>query len=258
MAYSPNSPWRAVLVSTGLAVVTCMTMSVFLFAGNGDESTSDGATDAKAAMDRMNNEKLGTLLRHHFREFRVEGDLGRWIVRLKKDQDQDEQDGPRPANNGADRLDAPEKDEGSDQPAAGDRDAESPGETEKQEVAVEPMLIVLTDERANRMRIMMPIQTMDLEKVEDLQLALIALHANYDRALDARYAVQNGMLWSVFLHPLGSLAESDLESALEQVQALRKNTGTTFSSTDLMFAPARPVEVPKKPKEDPPVNDLTT
>ena len=100
-------------------------------------------------------------------------------------------------------------------------------------------MLVLTDTTADRMRLMMPIRKFDPTKNrEDLQLALIALHANFDRALDARYATQNGMLWSAFIHPLESLTAKDLKNGLDQVRALRKNTGTTYTSSELLFGGA--------------------
>ena len=87
---------------------------------------------------------------------------------------------------------------------------------------------------------MMPIRKFDPRKAQDLRLALIALHSNYDRALDARYALQDGVLWSVFIHPLESLTEGDLKNGINQVRALRKNTGTTFTSSELLFGSAPP------------------
>ena len=97
------------------------------------------------------------------------------------------------------------------------------------------IMVVLTDDRADRMRLMMPIRKFDPGRTQDLRLALIALHSNYDRALDARYALQDGILWSVFIHPLESLTAGDLKNGIDQVRALRKNTGTTFTSSDLLF-----------------------
>ncbi len=66
------------------------------------------------------------------------------------------------------------------------------------------------------------------------------MHANFDRALDAKYAISGGMLFSCFVHPLTSLSEGDLDNALNQVQTLRKNTGTTYSSTELIFGGGAP------------------
>ena len=93
-------------------------------------------------------------------------------------------------------------------------------------------VIVLTDERANRMRIMSPIKKMDKK---DLELCLRLLEANFDRALDAKYAVNGEILWSVFVHPLKSLTEENLNNALLQVVTLAENTGTTYSSGGVQF-----------------------
>jgi hypothetical protein len=75
-----------------------------------------------------------------------------------------------------------------------------------------------------------------------------ALSANYDRALDAKYAIADGVLWSTFLHPLRSLTEDDFLSALDQVQRLAETAGTTFSSSDLVFQghPLEPEEADVK------------
>ena len=63
------------------------------------------------------------------------------------------------------------------------------------------------------------------------------LVANFHNALDARYAVSNGNVFAAFLHPLSSLEENDLRSALRQVSQLVANFGTTYSSGGLQFAP---------------------
>jgi len=61
---------------------------------------------------------------------------------------------------------------------------EMPGSSDEEKLP--PVMVVLTDDRADRMRLMMPIRKFDHSKSTDLKLALIALHSNYDRALDAR------------------------------------------------------------------------
>jgi hypothetical protein len=63
----------------------------------------------------------------------------------------------------------------------------------------------------------------------------VLLQANYDRALDARYAMSGRELWSVVVHPLATLATDDLPSMFDQVITLAKNTGSTFASTELVF-----------------------
>lgn len=54
------------------------------------------------------------------------------------------------------------------------------------------------------MRIIMPIGDADEIDKESL---LRMMQANFDSALDARYAIAQGSLWGVFIHPLGSLIE---------------------------------------------------
>ena len=91
---------------------------------------------------------------------------------------------------------------------------------------------VLCDEDHNRVRLMAPIG--ELKEMDPDFLALL-LRSNFDRALDARYALRNEELWSVFVHPLSTLASDDLGLFLDQVVALVKNTGTTYASTELVF-----------------------
>ena len=93
-------------------------------------------------------------------------------------------------------------------------------------------MVVLTSPTHDRMRIVSPIRensTMESSQMKEL------LKANFDRALDARYAFFRGNLWSVYLHPLGSLSEAELVSALGQVANLVKNYGGTYSSSHLHF-----------------------
>src|SRR5258708_36851670 len=96
-----------------------------------------------------------------------------------------------------------------------------------------PVFVVSGDED-DRMRLMAPIGV-----VEDLDpdLLHVLLQANYDRALDARYAMRNKELWAVVVHPLATLATDDLPSMFEQVVKLVKTTGPTSPSTDMVFRP---------------------
>jgi hypothetical protein len=93
-------------------------------------------------------------------------------------------------------------------------------------------VFVFSDDEHDRMRIMSPIGV-----VEELETDLlhILLQANYDRALDARYAMRGNELWSVVVHPLATLATDDLPAMFDQVITLVKNTGSTFASTELVF-----------------------
>lgn len=93
-------------------------------------------------------------------------------------------------------------------------------------------LLVVTDEKANRMRIMTPVTEAD--KVDEKTLVRL-LQANFDTALDARYAVAQGKLWSVFIHPLGPLTELEFVEGLGQVFNLAESFGGSYSSGLLIF-----------------------
>lgn len=93
-------------------------------------------------------------------------------------------------------------------------------------------LVCFTDENADRMRIMTPVAEADPEDSEEMARCLLA---NFDRALDARYCVHDGQLWSAFLHPLSSLDQNLFHSAVRQVATLADNHGTSYSSGDLIF-----------------------
>lgn len=93
-------------------------------------------------------------------------------------------------------------------------------------------IFVFSDDEHDRMRIMAPIGV--VEEL-DADLLHVLLQANYDRALDARYAMRGNELWSVVVHPLATLATDDLPSLFDQVVMLVKNTGSTFASTELVF-----------------------
>jgi hypothetical protein len=96
----------------------------------------------------------------------------------------------------------------------------------------EVQLFVLSDDDHDRIRIMAPIG-----EVKDLEpdLLHVLLQANYDRALDARYAMRGKEVWSVSVHPLATLAPDDFGDFLDQVVRLVKNTGSTYASSDLVF-----------------------
>jgi hypothetical protein len=91
---------------------------------------------------------------------------------------------------------------------------------------------VITDQAADRMRIIVPVA-----KDDELDRSVLyrLLQSNFDTALDARYAIAKGVLWSTFVHPLASLGDEEFLSALGQVVNLNLSYGTTFSSGALIF-----------------------
>ena len=93
-------------------------------------------------------------------------------------------------------------------------------------------IYVVADEEHDRMRIMSPIGEM---RKADAGFLSILLQANFDRALDAKYALRKREVWSVFMHPMSTLVPDDLGTFIDQVARLVKNTGTTYASSDLVF-----------------------
>ncbi len=99
--------------------------------------------------------------------------------------------------------------------------------------AVEDMMLyVITDEMHDRMRIMIPVAPIESD---DHRMLWSLLNANFDRALDAKYAIHDDMVWSTFLHRLSWLTVAALDDALSQVIMLARNTGTTYASSELFF-----------------------
>ena len=93
-------------------------------------------------------------------------------------------------------------------------------------------ITVITDENADRMRIISPVARADTLEPE---LMFRLLQANFDTALDARYSIAQGVLWSLFLHPLGSLGDEQFLASIGQVVNLATTFGTTYSSGGLTF-----------------------
>ncbi|MCB0547278.1 MAG: hypothetical protein KDD19_06780 [Phaeodactylibacter sp.] len=94
------------------------------------------------------------------------------------------------------------------------------------------ILLVITDEPNNRMRVFTPI--IEEEAASPAQMSRM-LKANFHSALDAKYSVYEGFVVSVFTHPLKELTEGQLLDALSQVAKLAETFGTTYSSTGLIF-----------------------
>jgi len=109
-----------------------------------------------------------------------------------------------------------------------------------------PMLCI-TDSKNNRMRIIAPItESSNLDK----DLLLDSMTANFHSALDVKYAISNGILWSAYVHPLKELTTEQVESAITQVYLAAKTFGTTFSSTELLFGGRALEEEKEKPKKE--------
>lgn len=96
----------------------------------------------------------------------------------------------------------------------------------------EAAINIVTDPAADRMRIVIGIareEDVGAERMKRL------MQANFDSALDARYALGQGVLWATFLHPLSSLTDKDFVSGIGQTIGIVGTYGTTYSSGLFIF-----------------------
>lgn len=96
----------------------------------------------------------------------------------------------------------------------------------------ERVMLVVTDATAGRMRIITPIALI-ADLPEDAMQRL--MQANFDTALDARYAVAQDLVWGAFLHPLDTLTQRDFASGILQTHSIGETFGTTFSSGAISY-----------------------
>jgi len=107
------------------------------------------------------------------------------------------------------------------------------------------MLACITDSTNNRLRIMSPIvEQKTLSHVELLKL----MEANFHTVLDARYAISDDLLWSVYVHPLKELQKDEILSAINQVYTAALTYGTTYNSSELTFPNKKELEEEKERK----------
>ena len=93
-------------------------------------------------------------------------------------------------------------------------------------------IIVVADPIADRMRAMVPIRSAaGLDNEEMMRL----MQANFDSALDARYAVAQGRLWATYIHPLKALEREQFLSGLIQTINIARTYGQTYSGGALTF-----------------------
>ncbi|NNE51126.1 MAG: hypothetical protein HKN30_01840 [Sulfitobacter sp.] len=93
-------------------------------------------------------------------------------------------------------------------------------------------IIVIADPRADRMRAMVPIASAQGLTEADL---MRMMQANFDSALDARYAVAHGRLWGVFIHPLSPLEKDQFLSGLVQTITVARTYGTAYTGGGAVF-----------------------
>lgn len=93
-------------------------------------------------------------------------------------------------------------------------------------------VFVIVDINNDRMRAMTPIRPR--EGISSAEMTRM-MQANFDSALDARYAIAQKTLWGVFIHPLSSLQKNQLISGIGQVVNLLRSYGTVYSGGALSF-----------------------
>ncbi|MGX9354920.1 hypothetical protein ACS3SW_07085 [Roseobacteraceae bacterium S113] len=112
-----------------------------------------------------------------------------------------------------------------------DPDARAQGNLLELTIEDIPVLVV-TDPGADRMRAMVPIRSAERMTTEEL---MRVMQANFDTALDARYAVARGRLWGVFIHPLGALEREQFISALIQTVNVARTYGQSYSGGAVVY-----------------------
>jgi len=89
------------------------------------------------------------------------------------------------------------------------------------------MMICMTDERANRLRIFSPI--IHTDSIAQDQLVEM-LEANFDKSLDVRYCIYDDVIISAFIHPLAELVEWQFIDGILQVRNAVSTFGDEYSS----------------------------
>jgi hypothetical protein len=99
-------------------------------------------------------------------------------------------------------------------------------------VIADVTVLIVTDPAADRMRAMVPIRPTAGLTSEELSRMM---QANFDSALDARYAVADGTLWAVYIHPLSPLTPEQFISGLGQTVNVAKTYGSLYTGGEMQF-----------------------
>ena len=104
-------------------------------------------------------------------------------------------------------------------------------------------LMLVYDIAADRMRVMVAINDADALPPEEL---VRLLQANFDSALDARYAIANDILWGVYIHPLSTLTDAEFLLGVGQTVNVAATFGRGYSSGMFMFGGGDSDELERK------------
>lgn len=100
-------------------------------------------------------------------------------------------------------------------------------------------MYLISDVKHNRMRLIAPIAEYKQLNADHIDAVL---ESNFHKALDARYAVSDGVLYSAYIHPLSELSRSQIKSAVVQVANLALSFGNEYTSGVLSFGGEKPAE----------------
>lgn len=93
-------------------------------------------------------------------------------------------------------------------------------------------LVLVADAASDRMRVMAPIRSADGVAEEDMRRMM---QANFDTALDAGYAIAQGRLWAVFIHPFRALEKDQLISGIGPTVNLALTYGNLYTGGALAY-----------------------
>ncbi len=96
----------------------------------------------------------------------------------------------------------------------------------------EAPVLIITDPANDRMRAMVPIRSAEGLTEDEL---MRMMRANFDTALDARYAVAQGQVWAVFIHPLAALERDQFILGLGQTVNVAKTYGSLYTGGAMQF-----------------------
>lgn len=96
----------------------------------------------------------------------------------------------------------------------------------------ERQVTLIYDVNADRMRIIIPVT--QVAQVTQTELTRM-MQANFDSALDARYALAQDIIWSAFIHPLSDLTDEGFLSGIGQTVNLAQTYGSTYTSGAFIF-----------------------
>ncbi|PHI19539.1 hypothetical protein CEQ90_12635 [Lewinellaceae bacterium SD302] len=110
----------------------------------------------------------------------------------------------------------------------------------------ETIMLCITDEAHDRMRIISPVIEASSATPEQI---LACMEANFHTALDVKYAIADDVIWVAFIHPLRALRDEQFLDAIAQVRSAAQTFGSTYASTDLVFPKSKNDEDQRKADE---------